>query len=81
MVTTPFRFARAPRIIFGAGALKELAGLLGAYGDSVLLVIGRRSLRDSGRLDDIREALKNRGIRCHHICVEGEPSPTSWTKW
>lgn len=75
MVNVPFLFARAPRIVFGAGALKELANLLDAFGDSVLLVTGRGSLRDSGRLDDIENALKNRGIRSHHLCVEGEPSP------
>jgi hypothetical protein len=43
----PFKFARIPKIVFGAGKFSEVPGIIGRIGRSALLVTGARSQKTS----------------------------------
>ncbi|OGR59172.1 MAG: hypothetical protein A2X36_00475 [Elusimicrobia bacterium GWA2_69_24] len=70
-----FTFARAPRVVFGAGRLRELPKLAGSFGRKALLVTGARSFARGERWDALTDALEDAGISVAHESVEGEPSP------
>ena len=57
-----FDVAALPRIVFGAGRIKELAGLAASYGSRALLVTGRHSFQKSDHWRPLTESLKNHGI-------------------
>lgn len=71
-----FGVARLPRIIFGAGRLKELPGLVAGHGKHALLVTGNRSLRASKNWPLIANGLRVAGVTFESMAVEGEPSPS-----
>lgn len=75
MVMDGFRFARAPRIVFGPGAAGDLAGIVRAFGSSVLLVTGSRSLESSGKMAAVCASLRDGGLTVSRAVVDGEPSP------
>jgi alcohol dehydrogenase len=71
----PFSIARLPRIEFGSGAVAKLPGLAARYGNTVLLVTGRRAFVESPQGERLFAALAAKGLACHHVRVCGEPSP------
>ncbi len=70
-----FGVARLPRIVFGAGRLKDLPAIVAGYGTRALLVTGNRSLRASKNWPLIAEGLRSAGIAFESMAIEGEPSP------
>jgi len=74
-VIPPFRFARPPELIFGAGAFDGLGNLVDKLGTRVLLVTGENSLTATGKLDALTDDLKGRAIGFIHYSIRGEPSP------
>ncbi len=64
-----FRFATATQIVFGAGALKELPGLVRGLGNRVWLVLGK-----SDRHRHVAALLQNAGLSVEVARVTGEPS-------
>lgn len=68
--TMRFEFATATRILFGPGAVREVAPAARAMGGRALLAT-RRSSESAGLL---RAAFKMEGIGCTNLAIEGEPS-------
>ena len=64
-----------PHLIFGWGSVQRLPQEAGRLGTRPLLVTGRRSLRATGHLDAIREALEAAGLGVT-VFGEVEPEPT-----
>lgn len=73
--TSAFSIARLPRIVFGAGGLRELPKIASGYGRRALLVTGGRSLRASGNWKLLEDGLHDAGIAWEALTVEIEPSP------
>ncbi len=71
----PFNFASIPLIIFGSGKLCELFEIIPKFGKNVLFVIGERSLKSSGKWDEIVSELNSKSIGYSKISIAGEPSP------
>jgi alcohol dehydrogenase class IV len=71
-----FAFASIPHIIFGAGKLNEFYELIPKFGNNVLYVIGERSLKMSGKWDEILSTMEKKAINFSEISVRGEPTPT-----
>ena len=71
-----FNFTSIPHIIFGAGKLNELYNIIPKFGKNVLYVIGRKSLKRSGKWDEIVNAMEKKSINVSIISVYGEPTPT-----
>ena len=65
-----FEFATATRIIFGAGALKEIGALACEFGRRALVVTGR----DSRRAKPLLELLGTKGIAGTVFSIPGEPT-------
>lgn len=57
-----FTFYNPCRILFGAGQLEKLGGLIRQYSDRVLLVYGRDSIKRSGLYDAVVRQLKSAEI-------------------
>lgn len=71
----PFRLARTPEIVFGAGRFRELPGLINRFGKTVLLVTGAVSFAASGRRDALHRLLREGAIDFSEETVSGEPTP------
>lgn len=71
-----FSISRLPRIVFGAGRIKELPDLAASYGKNVLIVTGKQSFTSTPRWSVLLEALADKGFNWQHFIVSGEPSPT-----
>jgi alcohol dehydrogenase class IV len=71
----PFQFARIPKIIFRAGAITDLPGIVRKYGNSVLVVTGEKSFLNSGQAINLFEALKLQGTEYHQLTIPSEPTP------
>jgi alcohol dehydrogenase class IV len=65
-----FEFATATRIVFGAGKLAELGGVVRDLGARALVVSGRRS----GMASQVAEFLQAAGIAITRFVVAGEPT-------
>lgn len=70
-----FSVSRLPRIVFGAGAFRQLPATIADHGKRVLIVTGARSLRASKRWPQLLKELSAAGITVEEMSVEGEPSP------
>ena len=70
-----FSVSRLPRIVFGAGTLRQLPGVLSGYGKRVLIVTGGKSLRQSGSWQQLLDGIQSAGMAWEGMRVEGEPSP------
>ncbi|MFX0036040.1 MAG: iron-containing alcohol dehydrogenase [Candidatus Hermodarchaeota archaeon] len=70
-----FNFASIPHIIFGAGKLNELYETIPKFGKNVLFIIGGKSLKQSGKWDEIISTLENKSFHYLNISISGEPSP------
>ena len=65
------------RVIAGPGSIEDLPGEVSRLGRKVLVVTGRRSLEESGRLGKIMEGLGTAGVSAVHFSGrEGEPDVT-----
>ena len=71
-----FKFTSIPHIIFGARKLNELYNIIPKFGKNVLYVIGGKSLKESGKWDEIVNAMDKKSINISIISVYGEPTPT-----
>lgn len=69
----PFSIARLPRIEFGRGAIRKLAGIVQQYGNTVLLVTGARALQATAQWPQLQADLA--GFNLLTTSVAGEPSP------
>jgi alcohol dehydrogenase class IV len=72
----PFQFSRLPQIWFGTDKIKILPDLIRKYGNTVLLITGKRSFSSSGKEAELLDKLKRAGIQVYVVSVSGEPSPT-----
>ncbi|MHB8534631.1 MAG: iron-containing alcohol dehydrogenase [Sulfuricaulis sp.] len=70
-----FSVSRLPRIVFGAGVFRQLPGIVAEHGKRLLIVTGSKSLRRSGRWQNLLRDLFAAGIGLQDIAVDGEPSP------
>ncbi len=70
-----FSVARLPSIVFGSGVRQQLPALLAGFGTRVLLVSGRRSLRQSPFWTPLLQGLAAAGLSWQEVSVETEPSP------
>jgi alcohol dehydrogenase class IV len=64
-----FEFATATRIIFAAGAVREIGPLAQQFGSRALVVTGR----DPGRAEPLLAALRQHGVQPVAFAVAGEP--------
>ncbi|MBI4324339.1 MAG: iron-containing alcohol dehydrogenase [Chloroflexi bacterium] len=65
-----FEFATAARIVFGAGAAREIGRLAKPFGRRALLVTGR----SAGRAEPMAAALKAQGVESVWLAVPAEPT-------
>lgn len=70
-----FSVSRLPRIVFGAGAIRQLPAIVAEYGDRLLIVTGARSLRESASWPSLLKQLAAAIFSVDDMKVEGEPSP------
>lgn len=75
MEIKPFNFLRTPQVLFGPGTLGRVPDMIPDRTAIVLLVTGEASLQKSGRLDELKESFAGLSLKCHHISVQGEPTP------
>ena len=76
MAFAPFSFAKVPPIYFGAGKRQLLPQLLAPHAaNQLLVVVGGRSLRASGHLDDIEALLQQQDLSYELVTCTGEPTP------
>jgi len=66
---TRFEFATAPRIVFGAGALRDAGRIAKDFGHRALIVTGR----SSGRASALNLMLEEQGIARWTLALAGEP--------
>ncbi|MCW5695620.1 MAG: iron-containing alcohol dehydrogenase [Bauldia sp.] len=71
----PFSLSRLPRIILGAGTVRQLPETARAFGTKALLVTGTRSLRMSAHWAPLTAGLREASIAWEELAVSGEPSP------
>jgi len=71
-----FNFTRIPQIIFGAGKLHELYDFALKFGKNILIITGKKSLKESGKMDEITSNMNNKSVNSFHCSISGEPSPT-----
>ncbi|MFW9864772.1 MAG: iron-containing alcohol dehydrogenase [Candidatus Thorarchaeota archaeon] len=71
----PFNFSRIPYIIFGNGKLLELYNFIPKFGKNILFIIGEKSLKESGKWDEIISTIKDKSINYSYLSISGEPSP------
>ncbi len=69
-----FNLARIPELIFGAGKISVLPGILDRYGKNVLIVIGQRSFTEYAQADLLFKNLKQQGFRWSVYKINNEPS-------
>jgi alcohol dehydrogenase class IV len=74
-MVAPFQFARIPMIIFGAGKINEITGIIKTYGTNLLLVTGRQSFIQSPAYEMFTGSLKEKGVSWYHVIIPAEPSP------
>ncbi len=70
-----FTIARLPRILFGAGKSRELAGVVREFGSRALIVVRGSSFTDSPDWARLRRELDSAGVDLAVETVSGEPSP------
>ncbi len=75
MILPGFDFARLPRLLFGAGRVREIPAQVAAFGERVLIVTGARSFPASLAWAPMMAGLEARGISWRLTQVSDEPSP------
>ena len=72
--TMKFEFQNPTRLIFGAGMLSRLGGVVREHGKSALLVTGGGSVKRNGTFDRAVESLNDAGVSVVE-CFGVEPNP------
>lgn len=72
---TDFRFSAPPKIIFGAGKLKELPSIISRIDRNIVLVTGMSSFISSSYGQSLIDILNSEKINYKQVIVSGEPSP------
>lgn len=72
---TPFSIGSIPKILFGAGRVKDLPVLAAQYGHRVVLVTGQRSFKQSAAGNALDHAFSAQGFLVRSVTISGEPSP------
>jgi alcohol dehydrogenase len=70
-----FELSRLPRLLFGAGTINQLPGLIQGYGKTVLILTGGRSWATSPWWPALTGQLDRLGMDYYRESVNGEPSP------
>jgi alcohol dehydrogenase class IV len=70
-----FSISRLPQIVFGEGTLSQVPALSASFGKRMLLITGKRSLRDSQHWSTLTSGLQKQGVWWKEMYFEGEPSP------
>lgn len=65
-----FEFSTATRIVFGEGAIKDATPIAASFGDSALIVVGRRP----ERAEPFLKSLRRHGVKYHLFPVTAEPT-------
>ena len=68
--TLHFEFATAPRVVFGAGTIREAGPAARAHGRRALVVTGR----DVARAEPLFAVLREQGVNAVSYSVTGEPT-------
>jgi alcohol dehydrogenase class IV len=68
-----FEFTTANRIVFGPGRFGQIGNIARAFGRRAFVITGRQALKDSGKLDVLRQALAGNDIEFVHFAGHGEP--------
>lgn len=71
----PFSLSILPRIVFGAGTVRQLPEIIQGLGRRVLIVTGARAFRATLHWQGLLDAMKGRGISWEDMVVQDEPSP------
>jgi alcohol dehydrogenase len=74
MIST-FTISALPRVVFGAGSIKQVPELLMTFGKRVLIVTGGRSFRTTLSWQGLLDGMKGRGLSWEDMTVKEEPSP------
>lgn len=70
-----FDYGRIPPLHFGTGKIARLPAIASRFGAKrILLVTGSASLRSSGKLESIRNLLREAGFEVHSVTCSGEPT-------
>jgi alcohol dehydrogenase class IV len=75
MKIMPFAFTSNTKIIFKPGSVETLVAEAGFYGRNIAIFTGGKSLKNSGKLREITDSLKNSGFSIMTYSVDSEPSP------
>jgi alcohol dehydrogenase class IV len=70
-----FNFSRIPKILFGAGKLKQLPDLILGYGPNVILLTGSRSFKNSERYNILIKSFEKKKIAHFNYEIGSEPTP------
>lgn len=71
----PFNLSRLPRVVFGAGQIRQLPTLTRQFGRKALLITGAKSFRNTFRYEELVSGFLAAGIAFETVAVSGEPSP------
>ena len=74
-MTAAFSIAALPQIEFGRGKLERLPKLVGQFGNSLLLVTGKRTFLQSSHWEKLQQGFREQGISWQLTSIPGEPSP------
>lgn len=69
-MVTPFEFATATRIVFGAGTAAQVGPIAAGLGRRALVVTGR----DPGRCEPVLRGIRDAGVTIEVVSVAGEPT-------
>ncbi|MFX1235115.1 MAG: iron-containing alcohol dehydrogenase [Promethearchaeota archaeon] len=70
-----FNFASIPQILFGSGTINQLFSIIPQYGRNLLYVIGKNSLRNSKKWNEVIDKSDVNSLNYSIISIRGEPSP------
>ncbi len=70
-----FVFRLPPEIYFGGGEGKKAGELVKRWGEKALLVTGKKSMQETGILEEILQSLEGAGVQCS-IFDQVEPEPS-----
>ncbi|MEJ5361157.1 MAG: iron-containing alcohol dehydrogenase [Spirochaetota bacterium] len=74
MEEVKFTLGRLPLTVFSPGAIATLPEYIKKYGTRILLVTGKRSLKQRGALQLIETLLNDNKIQYKLVTIEGEPT-------
>ena len=71
-----FSISRLPRICYGSGRINEVPALAANYGNTALVVTGKKSFSATPRWTLFTNSFEAKGLCWLHFTVSGEPSPS-----